>query len=105
MVSMPATSLESESLSPEIVRGVERYLRGKTNETMRRNVVELLVQNVEGIFKLNKTSSTIAALPGNLPSRCLLRGQRTRKVVPDGCCSTFRAIPVRLTGITTEVTA
>jgi hypothetical protein len=35
----------------------------------------------------NKTSSTIAALPGNLPSRCLLRGQGTRKVVPDGCCS------------------
>ena len=40
--------------SPEIVRGVERYLSGKTNETMRRNVVERLVQNVEGVFKRDK---------------------------------------------------
>ena len=41
-------------ITPEIVRGVEQYLSGKTNETMRRNVVERLVQNVEGIFKRNK---------------------------------------------------
>ena len=42
-------------ITPEIVKGVERYLNGKTNETMRRNVLERLVQNVEGIFKRDKS--------------------------------------------------
>jgi hypothetical protein len=30
-------------------------ISGKTNETMRRNVLERLVQNVEGIFKRDKS--------------------------------------------------
>jgi hypothetical protein len=49
-----SSSSGKTGISPEIVRGVERYLSGKTNETMRRNVFERLVQNVEGIFKHDK---------------------------------------------------
>jgi hypothetical protein len=38
-------------LTRDIVRGVERYLGGKTDDTMRKNVFERLAQNVEGIIK------------------------------------------------------
>jgi Swiss Army Knife RNA repair-like protein len=41
-------------ITAEIVRGVERYLSGKSNETMRRNAIERLVQNVEALFKRDK---------------------------------------------------
>jgi histidinol phosphatase-like enzyme len=38
-------------LTPDIVRGVERYLSGKTNETMRANPLKRLVENTEGVIK------------------------------------------------------
>jgi hypothetical protein len=41
-------------LTTEISRGVERYLKGKTDKTMRRNAAERLIQNVEGLFKRDK---------------------------------------------------
>jgi hypothetical protein len=42
---------QKTGLTQEIVRGVERYLAGKTDETMRKNVLERLVQNAEGVIK------------------------------------------------------
>lgn len=42
-------------LSPDIVRGVERYLSGKSDETMRAGPVKRLIQNAEAIFKRNKS--------------------------------------------------
>jgi hypothetical protein len=42
-------------LTTPIVRGVERYLSGKTDKTMRANVIERLGLNVYSAFKRNKT--------------------------------------------------
>ncbi len=42
-------------LTSDIVRGVERYLRGKSDETMRAGPVKRLIQNAEAIFKRNKS--------------------------------------------------
>jgi hypothetical protein len=42
-------------LTPDIVRGVERYLRGDTEETMRAGPVTRLIQHAEGYFKRDKS--------------------------------------------------
>jgi hypothetical protein len=46
---------DSTGLTMEIVRGVERYLNGKTNETMRSNVIERIGQNIQSVFKRDKS--------------------------------------------------
>ena len=42
-------------ITMEIVRGVEKYLDRKTDETMRANVVVRLGQNIHSLFKRNKS--------------------------------------------------
>jgi hypothetical protein len=42
-------------LSYEIVVGVERYLKGETDETMRENAVVRLAQNIHSLFKRDKS--------------------------------------------------
>ena len=42
-------------LSREIAQGVERYLTGKTDETMRASAIVRLAQNIEGLFKRDKS--------------------------------------------------
>ena len=42
-------------ITMEIVRGVEKYLNRKTDETMRANAVVLLGQNIHSLFKRNKS--------------------------------------------------
>ena len=42
-------------ITPKIVRGVERYLKGVTDETMRMNAVARLGQNIHSLFKRNKS--------------------------------------------------
>jgi hypothetical protein len=42
-------------LSPEIVRGVEKYLSGKTDETMRASPIVRLGQNIHSLFKRDKS--------------------------------------------------
>jgi hypothetical protein len=42
-------------LTIDVVRGVERYLNGKTDETMRANVVERIGQNIHSVFKRDKS--------------------------------------------------
>lgn len=42
-------------ITMEIVRGVEKYLKGKTDETMRANVVVRLGQNIHSLFKRDKS--------------------------------------------------
>jgi hypothetical protein len=45
----------STGLTMEIVRGVERYLAGKTEHTMRANVIERVGQNIQSLFKRDKS--------------------------------------------------
>jgi hypothetical protein len=42
-------------LTPEIVRGVEKYLNGKTDDTMRASGIVRLAQNIHSIFKHDKS--------------------------------------------------
>lgn len=42
-------------LTSDIVRGVERYLSGKSDETMRAGSVKRFIENAEAIFKRNKS--------------------------------------------------
>jgi hypothetical protein len=42
-------------LSAEIAKGVERYLSGKTNETMRASALVRLGQNIHSLFKRDKS--------------------------------------------------
>jgi hypothetical protein len=42
-------------LTPEIARGVEKYLSGKTQETMRANPIVRLGQNIHSLFKRDKS--------------------------------------------------
>jgi hypothetical protein len=42
-------------LTMEIVRGLERYLSGKTDQDMRANAVVRLGQNIHALFKRNKS--------------------------------------------------
>lgn len=41
-------------MTPEIVRGVEKYLSGKTETTMRAGAVVRLGQNIHSLFKRDK---------------------------------------------------
>jgi Swiss Army Knife RNA repair-like protein len=41
-------------LTPEIAKGVERYLNGETDETMRAGPIVRLGQNIHSLFKRNK---------------------------------------------------
>jgi hypothetical protein len=45
-------------LSYEIVVGVERYLMKETDETMRANAVLRMAQNIDSLFKRNKSRAT-----------------------------------------------
>jgi len=45
----------SVGLTMEMVRGVERYLAGKTEKTMRANVIERVGQNIHSLFKRDKS--------------------------------------------------
>jgi hypothetical protein len=42
-------------LTPEIAKGVERYLNGLSDRTMRTNAIRRLGQNIEGLFKRDKS--------------------------------------------------
>ena len=42
-------------ITAEITKGVEKYLSGKTKETMRANPVVRLGQNIHALFKRNKS--------------------------------------------------
>ena len=42
-------------LTPEIAKGVVRYLAGETDEVMRRNVLARIEQNVQSLFKRDKS--------------------------------------------------
>ena len=42
-------------ITPGIVKGVERYLNGKTDETMRMNAIVRLGQNIHSLFKRSKS--------------------------------------------------
>ena len=42
-------------LTKEIVRGLEKYLNGETDQDMRANAVVRLGQNIHGLFKRNKS--------------------------------------------------
>jgi len=42
-------------LTPEIAGGVERYLTGRSDRTMRSNAIKRLGQNIEALFKRDKT--------------------------------------------------
>jgi hypothetical protein len=42
-------------ITPEISKGVERYLNGKTDECMRANAVVRLGQNIHSLFKRGKS--------------------------------------------------
>jgi hypothetical protein len=42
-------------LTPQIVKGVEKYLNGETGETMRANAVTRIGQNIRSLFKRNKS--------------------------------------------------
>ncbi len=39
----------------DIVKGVEKFLNGKTDKTMRANAVVRLGQNIHSLFKRNKS--------------------------------------------------
>jgi hypothetical protein len=41
-------------LTQAVARGVERYLHGRTDETMRAGMVARMVENVAGLFERNK---------------------------------------------------
>jgi hypothetical protein len=42
-------------LTPEIAKGVEKYLKGETDETMRANPIVRLGQNIHSLFKRDKS--------------------------------------------------
>jgi hypothetical protein len=42
-------------LTAEIVKGVERYLNGETDETIRDNAVHRIGQNIRALFERNKS--------------------------------------------------
>jgi hypothetical protein len=42
-------------ITPGIMKGVERYLNGKTDETMRANAIVRLGQNIHSLFKRSKS--------------------------------------------------
>jgi hypothetical protein len=42
-------------ITMEIVRGVEKYLNGKTDKTMRANAIVRLGQNIHSLFKEDKS--------------------------------------------------
>jgi len=42
-------------LTMDIVRGLEKYLNGETDQDMRANAVVRLGQNIHGLFKRNKS--------------------------------------------------
>jgi hypothetical protein len=42
-------------LTGQIVRGVEKYLNGKTNDTMRASALVRLGQNIQSLFKRDKS--------------------------------------------------
>lgn len=42
-------------VTPEIVKGVERYLNGDTDETMRASPIVRLGQNIHSLFKRDKS--------------------------------------------------
>ena len=42
-------------ITPEIVKGVERYLNGDTDETIRDNAVTRIGQNIRALFDRNKS--------------------------------------------------
>jgi hypothetical protein len=42
-------------LTPDIAKGVERYLNGLSDRTMRSNAIERLGQNIEALFKRDKS--------------------------------------------------
>ena len=42
-------------LTAEIVNGVERYLQGSTNETMRASLLVRAGQNIHSLFKRDKS--------------------------------------------------
>jgi hypothetical protein len=42
-------------ITREIVKGVERYLNGDTDETIRNNAVARIGQNIRGLFERNKS--------------------------------------------------
>jgi len=42
-------------LTPEIAKGVQRYLNGKTDQTMRSSAVVRLGQNIHSLFKRSKS--------------------------------------------------
>ncbi len=42
-------------ITPGIVKGVEKYLNGKTDETMRMNAILRLGQNIHSLFKRSKS--------------------------------------------------
>jgi hypothetical protein len=46
---------QKTGLTPEIARGVERYLNGKTDETMRANLLVRAGQNLHSLFKRDKS--------------------------------------------------
>ncbi|MBV9458228.1 MAG: hypothetical protein JO141_12040, partial [Bradyrhizobium sp.] len=54
--SLPLFQPSSKTgLTPEIARGVERYLSGQTDETMRANAITRMAENVSAIFKRSKS--------------------------------------------------
>jgi hypothetical protein len=46
---------QATGLTPEIARGVQRYLNGKTNDTMRRNVIVRVGLRVRSALKISKS--------------------------------------------------
>ena len=48
---LPLFQPSSCGITQDIVRGVDNYLSGKTNEDMRRNKIERLIQNIQACVK------------------------------------------------------
>ena len=42
-------------MTREIMQGVEKYLSGKTDETMRANAIVRLGENITALFKRDKS--------------------------------------------------
>ncbi len=42
-------------ITPRIVKGIEKYLNGQTDETMRANAIVRLGQNIHSLFKRSKS--------------------------------------------------
>jgi hypothetical protein len=50
-LELPLFQPSSCGITQDIVRGVENYFSGKTNEDMRRNKIERLIQNIQARLK------------------------------------------------------